>query len=174
MLEKNNSYKILKIFLDSPTDSFRLRELSRISKISPPSVMNYLKEFKDKGLIESYTKRGIPFYRAVLDNEDFRVYKKISTIYEIHKSGLDDYLWDKIHPDAIILYGSHIRGESTENSDLDIFIIGKERKLDLEVFKKRLGKTIHIMFKEGPEKISKELKNNLINGFVLKGYFKVF
>jgi len=53
-----------------------------------------------------------------------------------------------------------------------LFIIGKEKKIDIEKFEKKLGKEIHLMFNE-VEKIPKELKNNLINGIVLKGYFQV-
>jgi len=64
MLENYNKYTLLKVFFDSSTESFRLRELSRMSKISPPSVVNYLKEFVKDGLVKKYEKRGIPFYKA--------------------------------------------------------------------------------------------------------------
>ena len=174
MLEKNNRYKLLKVFLDNPTDSFRLRELSRLSGISPPSVINYLKEFEDKGLIRSYVKREIPFYRSERDNEDFIFHKKLSILYELQNSGLIAFLWDKLSPEAIILYGSCAKGESTEESDIDIFIVGKERKISLENYREKLNKEIHLMFEEDPKKIPKELKNNLINGIVLKGYLKLF
>lgn len=174
MLQKYNRYKLLKVFLDSPTESFRLRELSRISKISPPSVMNYLKEFEKEGLIRKYEKKEIPFYQAIRDNDKFALYKKISIIYELDESGLLDFLWEKLSPDAIILYGSYAKGESTEDSDIDLFIIGKEKYADLGEFEKKLGKGIHLIFEEDLRKISKELKNNLVNGVVLKGYLKVF
>ena len=172
MLENYNKYKLLKIFLDNPTESFRLRELSRMSKISPPSVMNYLKEFEKQELIKKYKKRGIPFYQAERDNEDFKHYKKLSILFELHNSGLIDYLWDKLAPDAVILYGSHVRGEDVENSDIDIFIIGKEKDVNIKKFEKELGREIHLMFNE-VEKIPNELKNNLVNGIVLKGYLKI-
>jgi len=172
MLKKYNRYKLLKVFLDSPTESFRLRELSRLSNISPLSVMHYLKEFEEEELIRKYEKRGIPFYKAIRDNEKFVLYKKLSIIYELYESGLVDFLWDKLSPEAIILYGSHAKGESIEESDIDIFAIGKEKKLNLEEFEKKLNKTIHLMFKKDVKKIPKELKNNLINGIILKGYFK--
>jgi predicted nucleotidyltransferase len=173
MLQKYNRYKLLKIFLDNPTESFRLRELSRLSKISPVSVINYLKEFEEEELIKSYKKREIPFYIAERDNEKFILYKKISIIYELNECSLVDFLWDKLSPDAIILYGSHAKGEAIETSDIDIFIIGKEKKLDLEEFEKKLNKKIHLMFDKDIKHMPKELKNNLINGIVLKGYFKV-
>ena len=76
MLEKYNRYILLKVFLDSPLDSFRLRELSRLSGISPASVVNYLKEFEKQGLIKKSEKRGIPFYQAQRESEDFIFYKK--------------------------------------------------------------------------------------------------
>ena len=173
MLQKYNRYKLLKIFLQSPIESFRLRELSRLSSISPLSVMHYLKEFEEEGLIEKYRKRGIPFYKALRDNEKFILYGKISILYELHESGLVDFLWNKLSPEAIILYGSYAKGEAIENSDIDIFIIGEERKLNIEQFEKKLNKTVHLMFKKEIKKIPKELKNNLINGIILKGYFKV-
>src|SRR3989344_362525 len=172
MLKKYNRYKLMKLFLDNPTDSFRLRELSRLSGISPLSVMNYLKEFEKEELIKKYEKRKIPFYQALRDNEKFILYKKLSIIYELNESGLVNFLWEKLSPEAIILYGSHAKGESIETSDIDIFIIGKERMINLDEFEKKLGKTIHLIFNENVSKIPKELKNNLINGIVLKGYFK--
>ena len=173
MLQKYNKYKLLRIFLQSPTESFRLRELSRIAELAPPSVQNYLEEFEKEGLIKSYKKRAVPFYQAQRDNKDFIFYQKLSTLYELHSSGLIDYLWDELSPQAIILYGSHAKGEATEESDIDIFIIGKEKRPDLAKFQKILNKEIHLMFDPNPEKIPKELKNNLINGIVLKGYFEV-
>jgi predicted nucleotidyltransferase len=174
MLEKYNRYKLLKVFLESPTDSFRLRELSRITKISPPSVMAYLKDFVAKELIGSYIKRDIPFYKAERDNEDFIFYKKLSIQYELYKSGLVEFLWGKLSPKAIILYGSHAKGESIESSDIDIYIIGKEKDLNLKAYEEKLGKEIHLMFNEDVKKINKNLRNNLINGLVIKGYLKIF
>lgn len=174
MLEKYNRYKLLKIFLFSPSESFRLRELSRLSKISPPSVMNYLKEFEKEELIKIFKKREIPYYQSNIDNEDFVFYRKIAVLYELHNSGLIDYLWEKLAPESIILYGSYAKGEFIEQSDIDIFIVGKEGKIELGNYEKKLNATIHLMFEEETKNIPKNLRNNLCNGVVLRGYFKVF
>lgn len=174
MLDKYNRYRLLKLFLDSPTESFRLREISRLTKISPPSVMGYLKEFEKDGLIKKQIKRDIPFYTAMRDNSNFLLYKKLSIIFELNKSGLVDYLWDKLSPEAIILYGSFAKGESIESSDIDLFILGKERNIIVTEFEKKLGKKIHIFFKVSVKEIPNKLKNNILNGIILKGYVKVF
>ncbi len=174
MLEKYNRYKLLKVFLYSPTDSFRLREISRLTKISPPSVMVYLKEFEKEGLIKKQIKRNVPFYMAIRENSNFILYKKMSIFYELNRSGLIDYLWDKLSPKAIILYGSFSKGESTENSDIDIFILGKNKELELSEFEKKIEKKIHLISKESLKEVPAELKNNLLNGIILRGYIKVF
>lgn len=173
MLQNYNRYKLLKIFLDNPTENFRLRELSRISKISPVSVINYLKEFEKENLIKKFIKRGVPFYQAVRDNEKFKLYKIISIIYELNESGYVDDLWDKFSPEAIILYGSYAKGESIESSDIDLFVIAKNKQKFVEDFNEKLGKMVHIIFDNDIKKIPKELKNNLANGIVLKGYLKL-
>ncbi len=174
MLNKYNRYKLLKLFLDSPTESFRLREIARLSKISPPSAINYLKEFDKDGLIKKHIKRDVPFYSAMRDSSNFILYKKISILFELNNSGLVDNLWDKLSPEAIILYGSFAKGESIENSDIDLFILGKSKNIELIDFEKKLGKNIHLFFKESLKEIPGELKNNILNGIILKGYLKVF
>ncbi len=174
MLQNYNRYKLLKIFLDNPTESFRLRELSRMSKISPVSVINYLKEFEKENLIKKFIKREVPFYQAIRDNEKFKLYKIISIIYELNKSGYVEDLWDKFSPEAIILYGSYAKGESIESSDIDLFVIAKNKQKFVEDFNEKLDKKVHIIFDDDIKKIPKELKNNLINGIVLKGYLKLF
>ncbi len=174
MLQNYNKYNLLKVFLDNPTESFRLRELSRLSKISPVSVINYLKRFEKGSLIKKFTKRGIPFYQAIRDNEKFKVYKIISIIYELNESGYIEDLWDKFSPEAIILYGSYAKGESIESSDIDLFVVAQNKNKFVEAFNEKLKKNIHLIFDNDTKKIPKELKNNLINGIVLKGYLKLF
>ena len=64
MLQNYNKYKVLKVFLDSPTEFFGLREICRLVGISPKSVLNYLDEFQKEELIERIEKKGKPFYQA--------------------------------------------------------------------------------------------------------------
>src|SRR3989344_3632867 len=84
----------------------RMRRISKLAKVSPPSVMNYLKEFEKENLVKRKIKNGIPFYTASRDEPNFSLYKKLGIIFELNKSGLVDYVWEKLSPEAIVLFGS--------------------------------------------------------------------
>lgn len=176
MLQNYNKYKVLKVFLDSPLHGFQLREISRLAKIAPTSVKKYLEEFQKKDIIRKSIKKNYTFYmyKANRENEEFIFLKKVSTLIELNYSGLIEYLWENLSPEAIILYGSYVRGEAIDDSDIDLFIIGNEKKLELKKYEKLIGKKIHLMFKKRFNLLNKELKNNLINGIILKGYLEAF
>ena len=77
-------------------------------------------------------------------------------------------------PDVIILFGSASKGEDIEESDLDLFIQAPEKKLSLEKYEKLLNRGITLFFEENFSRLSNELKNNILNGIVLRGYIKTF
>jgi len=58
------------------------------------------------------------------------------------------------------LFGSYSRGDDTEKSDIDIAIIGKEKRIDLEMYEKLLEKTIFLHFYDSLDKIDKNLIEN--------------
>ncbi len=176
MLQKYNRWKILQVFFDDPEANFQLREISRKARIAATSTKLHLKALSGQGLIgiKSHGVRKYPIYFANRTNDEFRLLKRINTVLMISYSGLLDYLADNCMPDAIVLFGSAARGEDTKDSDLDLFLLCGEKKLDLKGFEKALGRKISIFYSEDFGKLSNELKNNIINGIVLKGYLKVF
>lgn len=173
--QKNNKKKILELFFDNPIEQFYLRQISRKTGIAVTSVKKYLNELVDEGFIVKIDKGIYPSFKADRDNDSglFRLHKTLSIIERINSSGLLDYLWNNLYPEAIILYGSASRGEDIEGSDIDFFIVGKEKNIDLKKFEKMFDREIHLMFKDNPKKIPDKLKSNLINGIVLKGYFNI-
>ncbi|MBI2667022.1 nucleotidyltransferase domain-containing protein [Candidatus Woesearchaeota archaeon] len=179
MLLKDNRSRILRIFFDDPLPAgigFQLREISRKVQVAPPSVKKYLKELEMEGLIfkKKHRIQGYPVYYANRDNDIFKFTKKIDLLARIKASGLLDHLWDQCLPEVIILFGSASRGEDLKESDIDIFIQSSEVKLHLEKYEKDLQRKINVFFSKEFYQLSKELKNNLLNGVILKGYLKVF
>jgi predicted nucleotidyltransferase len=151
-----------------------MREISRKINLSQPSVINHLKVLEKEDFIIREKKGIYPTFRANRDNEIFKIYKKINIILKIKQTGLLDYIYDSCVPNSIILFGSASKGEDIESSDLDIFVESKEKKIDLKKFDKLFNREISLFFEENFSKLSKELKNNILNGVVLKGYIKVF
>ncbi|MCZ7357101.1 MAG: nucleotidyltransferase domain-containing protein [Candidatus Methanoperedens sp.] len=179
MLQKYNKWKVLKVFFENPNPEgagFQLREIGRITKLATTSVKRYLNELVNEELIiiSKHRIHAYPVYRANLDSEKFRFLKKIDTIMTLKDSGLIEFLESKCMPDVIILFGSASRGEDTIESDIDLYMLCKERKMDLQDFEKRIKRKISLFFSKDFVELSNELKNNIINGIILKGYLKVF
>ena len=178
MLQKYNKWKVLGVFFENPNPrpAFQLREISRHAGIAPTSVKRYLDGLEKEDLIikELHRVHKYPMYWANRANENFRQLKKIDMIISIRESGLLDYLRETCMPDAIVLFGSAARGEDLKDSDIDIFLLCKEKKLELQRYENRLKRKISVRFSKSFDKEPTELKNNIINGVILHGYLKVF
>ena len=174
MIQNYGKYRVLEIFLDSPTKNFQVREISRIIKLGQPSVTNYLKDLVEEEFIIKENKGIYPSFKSNRENELFKLYKKFDIVLKISSSGLLDYLKDNCLPNSIILFGSASKGEDIEGSDIDIFLECKEKKLNLEKYEKFLKRGISLFFREDFNKLNNELKNNILNGIILNGYINVF
>lgn len=176
MFENYGVWIVLKVFFDDPLKSFQLREISRKAGLAPTSVKKYLERLSKEGFIikEKHEVQNYPLYKANRESETFRFYKRIDNVISINESGVVDFLSDNCMPDAILLFGSASRGEDTRESDIDMFVLCRERKLDLKRYESLLKRKINIFFSDDFGKISRELRNNVLNGTILKGYLKVF
>lgn len=178
MLKKDNINKVLEVFFDNPLPEgigFQLREISRSIKLAPKSVKRYLEELENESLIVKKEHRihNYPVYYANRDNDYFKFLKRLNIIRRIKESGLLDYLNDKCMPDAIILFGSASKGEDIKDSDIDLYLQCDEKKVDLKIYENALNRKISLFFEKNFNKLSAELKNNIINGDKLKGYLRV-
>ncbi len=173
MLQDYNVYRILRLFFDSPTKHFQLREISRITKIGLPSVRNHVKRLERLGFVKKKKTSVYTSFVSNRDDEKFLTYKRSDTLIRLHETGLVSYLAEKSLPDTIVLFGSCSRGEDIETSDIDLFIQGPEEKIDLGRFESKLKRKINLLFENDIKDISNELMNNIINGIVIYGYLKV-
>jgi predicted nucleotidyltransferase len=179
MLKKDNRYKILEIFLDNPSskEGFQLREISRKVKISPLSVKRYLEELSfgsNNVVIKSKDKHNYPIYWPNRDSGYFKLIKRLDLLKKINESGLLDFIFDECSPKVIILFGSGSLGEDILSSDIDLFVQSDSKKLDIKKYESLIKRKINILFEKNFNKLSLELRNNIINGIILKGYLKVF
>jgi len=163
--------KIKGLFFENPSQEFYLRQIAKLTKIPKTSAARELEKLQKSGLV--LRKRSKPFDRYIANTENpmYRFYKKNFIIEKIQLSGLVDYVVKESHPKAIVLFGSCAKGEYTSNSDIDLFVISPEAALDLEKFK--LKHKINLFFEPDILKISKELRQNVINGVILFGMIKI-
>ena len=173
MLQNYNTYKILRLFFDKPSKSFQLRELSRLSKIALPSVINHVDKLSDADFVSKEKKHTYASYTANRTSEKFKLYKKLDLVVRIHDSGLVDYLVKEFQPNSIVLFGSASRGEDVENSDVDIFVEAKEQEINLSNFEKEIKRKINLLFELRATSLNKELLSNIANGIILYGYLRV-
>lgn len=181
MLQKYGIWNVLKVFFDDPDpkEGFTIRYISKKIGLATTSVRVHLKELTKEGkygypLVIKSKGISYPTYRANRASELFRFYKKIDMTFRLEESGLLDKLSEEFSPGAVILFGSAARGEDVKESDIDIFLLAKEKEIDLSKYESVLMRKISLHFSDDFNKLPKELRNNIINGVVLRGYLKVF
>lgn len=173
MITKDNNLKVLEIFFKNPNKSFHIRELSRLTGLSPTGIIKIIKKLKNENLLVSKREKVTEEIRPTF-NDKFYLIKRIYNIYSLYESGLIDYL-KKFYeePKAIILFGSYSKGLDTEKSDIDICVITSKKDLpNLTSFEKKLSRKINIIT-SNTSGMKKEFKSSLANGMVLEGYVEL-
>ncbi|HLC88978.1 MAG TPA: nucleotidyltransferase domain-containing protein [Candidatus Nanoarchaeia archaeon] len=167
MDQKQDSLK--ELFFNFPQKVFGLRELSRLSG-TPKSTLHRELKYWIKAKLIKFAEKG---YIANESDFWYRLEKRNFLLQQIYNSGLIDYLQKHTFPQVIILFGSGAKGEYAQKSDLDIFLLAKEKSLDLRKFEKRLKRKTNLLFKDNLNQLNSELLNNIINGYKLSGYIKL-
>ena len=173
MEHKSSLLRVLEIFAIEPMRIHYIKEVAKKIDLAPTSVNLHIKYLLQNKLIVK--KRGDIFdgYSANRDNDDFIFYKKILNLIKLKESGLINFIKDSLYPEAIILYGSYAKGEDTEISDIDLFIITKlKKRLEIGKFENVLKRKIHIIEEESLSRLPKELRTEIINGIIIQGYLK--
>ena len=173
LLQDYSLFKVLNVFFDDPIKDFQLREISRIISLHHKSVLVYIKQLLKLGLIKINTKTLYKSYNDNTENPMFRRYKKTINQIKLYESGLIDYLYERLMPSCIIMFGGYAKGTDTITGDIDLFIEAKEERVDTAKFEEKLGRKLHLVFEKDIKELSRELKNNIINGVVLSGNLRL-
>ena len=172
-LFKNNTYKILELFIEFPTKDSSMRGIARQLELSHATVLKYIADLEKAGLIKRKEATLYPTYFANTESQKYQFYKKNWLIFKITESGLIDHIQKEALPSSIVLFGSGAKATFTEKSDIDIFVEAKETKLDLIKYEKKFNSKINLLFEQNINNLSKELRNNIINGIILYGFIRI-
>ena len=172
-LFKNNIYRILELFIEFPTKDFSARGIARHLKRSHATILKYINDLEKLGFIKKREETLYPTYFANTQNKKYKFHKRDYLLSKLMDSGIIDYIQKETLPSSIILFGSGAKATFTEKSDIDIFVEAKESKLNIAKYEKKLNRRINLLFESNLNDLSKELRNNIINGIVLYGFIRI-
>jgi len=163
--------KIFSYLCRVPHTSHYGREIAKKLNVSIGATNQTLNLLLRIGIVTREKKGQLYLYRVIADNPVVREFKKFENIFDI--SGLVLRIKDICN--KIVLYGSCAEGEDTIESDIDIFIISKEKEKIIKEMRKeakRLEREIKPVIVSVEEYISMRNKKEALleevdNGIVL-------
>lgn len=161
----------LSIFFEDCYREVSVREYAREVGVSPPTASKLLRGFVDEGILTKREERGFLLFRI---NKGSGIVRDLSRIYWKGKlKELILFLEGELFFDSVVLFGSLSKLEVTGDSDIDLVVFGKsESEVDLGKFEKMLGREVQIFRFGELGKVNKELRTNILNGYVLEGYLE--
>jgi len=176
-MRRKHIKKIIKeYFFVNPSVHVRVRELERILNLPLPSIIRYCKELEEEKILKTKIISSVKFYTSNKTSEKYLLEKKLFNIRKIYESGLINFLKKEYNNPTIILFGSYLKGEDVEESDIDLYLeTHKNKNINLEEFEKILKRKISLLQYKNIHSIkNKFLANNILNGLVLNGFIEVF
>ncbi|MEK6858133.1 MAG: nucleotidyltransferase domain-containing protein, partial [Nanoarchaeota archaeon] len=157
-----------------PMKQFGVRELGRLVKMNTKTIMKYLKDLVKRKIIVRVKKpHSFVVYEANRLSKTYKLIKSTLLINKIAETGLIDFLEKELSTKAIVLFGSVQKGIYTKDSDIDLFVLGKEKEINLNSFEKKIKHKVQLIFSEDLQKLSDGLKNNIINGYTISGGLEI-
>ncbi len=151
-------------------DKTHLRALARDLNKHPTTIRNALKKIN---IIQ--TSKDEKLFISFANTEQAKLTKAHLIKLQLFDTGLITHINKVLFEPTIILFGSAQRGETNKHSDIDLFILCDEKKeVETKEFEIHREIQLFIHTKESFRKLSKELRNNILNGDVLQGYVEVY
>lgn len=172
--------RVLSLFTKSYDKEHYIREIEKLLEISSRTALVTLAKLEKQGILESKTRGKIKLYfirKSGISKEYFLITEQYKKIRFLEKNPLIREVFEKadIYLNGIILvFGSYAKGIQKEDSDLDLFIVGKCDKNKIQEIGNKYGIKINIksypanMFKKGLHQdiLLKEIEENHI---IIKG-----
>ncbi len=155
----------LKPFFEDNYRRIHVREYAKITKISPPTSSKFLEELHKENLLKKEVDKQYYCYYA---NKSSEIFKDLQRIYwKIKLKKIIIQIQEETINPVIVLFGSLAKVEAKLDSDIDIAIFSSSKKeLNLKELEQRTIQTFNF---QSLSQVPKELKNNILNGYILGG-----
>ena len=145
-----------------------VREYAKLLKISPPTASKLLLSYYKENILLKENYRNYIFFYANKDSKQFIDLSRIYWSYKLEEIVL--FIKKNLNNPLIILFGSFAKAEVTPSSDIDLVIFSHKKQLTFTNFEKKLNRKIQLFWFDSLKSVkSKELLNNIVNGYVLSG-----
>ncbi|MFH1249345.1 MAG: nucleotidyltransferase domain-containing protein [archaeon] len=163
--------EIMRLLFIRVGTSLNARRIANLLEVSQPAVAKALPLMEKQGLIKLFQDKESRRWSIELNRDSKHVLglKRADNLKQLYESGLIEGLWDNFAGSTVILFGSYALGEDTVKSDIDIAVIGSEKKDIPAIFDKILERNININYYKSFKSIDPLLLSNMLNGIVLKG-----
>lgn len=169
MVSKGN--EILELFFNS-SKHWHFEEILKKVKIGRPQLTRWLKIFQKEGMIKRIKKKGkMPYYVHDFHNSKFDIRKNLYAKQILVSSGLFDHLASLENAKVVVLFGSFSRSDWYKDSDVDIFIYGKDDAFEQGKYELKLKREIQVHMakdKKDLKRIDKMLPY-IVSGYFIKG-----
>ena len=167
----SNADRVLKELFMKPSSKFYIRELARLARLNPNTIINITNELEKQKIIKREAKKHVVEISLNFENKEVIWKKRLFNLNAIYSSGIIDFLAEEYSPQSISLTGDYSKGEDSEKSEIDIVVISSKKNIvKLEKFEKILGKKINLLLiSDKIGKIPEEFFNDMLNSVVLYG-----
>jgi predicted nucleotidyltransferase len=150
-----NNFKILTLYRTDYSASIHIRAMAKLIGTSHVALLPYLKRFEEIKILYSEKTGKNKQYRLNKDNiltkHYLTVTEELATIDYLEKNFLikkfGEYLSHIDIMNTLILFGSYAKDYATEESDIDLFCIGKiseNQMSQIKKFESTFGKKTNI------------------------------
>src|SRR3989338_3629286 len=140
LITSKTRIRILTLLMFNRDKEYHLREIARLIDISPKYVGKELEKLLKINLVNKYEKGNLNIYsinkKSIILNELRQMFIKTDYLGEIIKKELEDKV------KYAFIYGSFAKGEETEASDIDLFVVGDIKEDELIKIIQRIEKIV--------------------------------
>lgn len=158
----------LRPFFEDNYTRIHVREYATLTGVSPPTASKTLETFYKEGLLKKEVDK---LHHLYFVNRDSSLFKDLQQMYWREKlEQLSSYIEQNTLNPVIILFGSIVKAELKDSSDIDMAIFcASTKEIDIKKFEKKLGREVQLFKYKNLEEVPERLKNNILNGKILRG-----
>lgn len=142
--------RVLSIFTNGFERDYYIREVQKLLKISPRTAQLILNNLEKRTILESKSRGKIKIYKIkknIIAKQYLVLAENYKKIRFLEQKPLIKQIIEKIMPfvdGVMVVFGSYAKNLEKNNSDLDIFIIGKHKRQKIKEVSNTYGIKINV------------------------------